>query len=164
MKTHYDYPEIIKWLEQKGKTDYGTQFHFREADQNNLSKLIAYYLKDEVVATLFDLDLNKGILLTGPIGCGKTSLMSLMKYVTHRDNRFHLKTCRDISFEFIKDGYEVIHRYIERLQHDEGFRARIDVSGHPGGDAWLGLVVQGRDGSVEAWPEQRIRIQAQGSR
>ena len=45
-----------------------------------------------------------------------------------------------------------------------GFRARIDVSGHPGGDAWLGLVVEGRDGSVEAWPEQRIRIQAQGNR
>lgn len=119
MKNHYDYPEIIKWLEQKGKTDYGTQFHFREADKNNLSKLIAYYLKDEVVATLFDLDLSKGILLTGPIGCGKTSLMSLMKYVTHRDNRFHIKTCRDISFEFIKDGYEVIHRY-SRGNNQEG--------------------------------------------
>ena len=79
MKTHYDYPEIIKWLEQKGKTDYGNQFHFREADQNNLSKLIAYYLKDEVVATLFDIDLSKGILLTVPIGFGKTSLVSLMK-------------------------------------------------------------------------------------
>lgn len=45
-----------------------------------------------------------------------------------------------------------------------GFRARIDVSGHRGGNAWLGLVVHGRDGSIEAWPEQRIRIQAQGSR
>jgi hypothetical protein len=45
-----------------------------------------------------------------------------------------------------------------------GFRVRIDVSSHPGGDAWLGLVVQGRDGSEEAWPEQRIRIRAQGSR
>ena len=62
MKTQYDYPEIIKWLEQKGKTDYGTQFYFREADQNNLSKLIAYYLKDEVVATLFDLHRPKGHL------------------------------------------------------------------------------------------------------
>lgn len=45
-----------------------------------------------------------------------------------------------------------------------GLRARIDVSGHRGGQAWLGLVVQGRDGSVEAWPEQRIRIRAQGRR
>lgn len=45
-----------------------------------------------------------------------------------------------------------------------GIRARVDVSGHRGGDAWLGLVVYGRDGSVEAWPEQRLRIQPQGSR
>ena len=45
-----------------------------------------------------------------------------------------------------------------------GWRAAIDVSGHPGGDAWLGLVLYGRDGSVEAWPEQRIRIRPQGKR
>ncbi len=45
-----------------------------------------------------------------------------------------------------------------------GFRARIDVSDRRGGDAWLGLVVHGRDGSVEAWPEQRLRIEAQGNR
>lgn len=45
-----------------------------------------------------------------------------------------------------------------------GFRARIDVSGHRGGEAWLGLVLHGRDGSVETWPEQRLRVRAQGSR
>ena len=45
-----------------------------------------------------------------------------------------------------------------------GFRALIDLSAHPGGDAWLGLVVYGRDGSAEAWPEQRLSIQAQGRR
>jgi hypothetical protein len=45
-----------------------------------------------------------------------------------------------------------------------GFRARVDLSRHPGGDAWLGLVVHGRDGSVEAWPEQRLRVRPQGSR
>ena len=45
-----------------------------------------------------------------------------------------------------------------------GFRASIDLSGHPGGEAWLGLVVHGRDGSVEAWPAQRLRVRGQGSR
>ena len=45
-----------------------------------------------------------------------------------------------------------------------GFRAQVDLSGHPGGDAWLGLVVHGRDGSVEAVPEQRLRIPVQGNR
>ena len=45
-----------------------------------------------------------------------------------------------------------------------GFSAWIDLARHPGGEAWLGLVVHGRDGSVEAWPEQRLFVRAQGSR
>lgn len=45
-----------------------------------------------------------------------------------------------------------------------GFRAKLDLSGHPGGVAWLGLRIHGLDGSVEDWPQQRIRVRAQGSR
>jgi hypothetical protein len=40
-----------------------------------------------------------------------------------------------------------------------GFRARVELDGHPPGRAWLGLVIHGEDGSVEAWPEQPIRIE-----
>jgi len=45
-----------------------------------------------------------------------------------------------------------------------GFRARIDLSGQHDGDTWLGLVLHGRDGSVEAWPEQRLTVDTQGRR
>ena len=45
-----------------------------------------------------------------------------------------------------------------------GFRFPLDLSRHPAGDAWLGLVVHGRDGSVEAWPAQRLRVEPQGKR
>lgn len=40
-----------------------------------------------------------------------------------------------------------------------GFRARVDLSGQPRGKAWLGLVIHGADGSVEAWPEQPVVIE-----
>ncbi len=39
-----------------------------------------------------------------------------------------------------------------------GFHARIDVAEAAAGDHWLGLVLHGRDGSIERWPEQRVRI------
>lgn len=39
-----------------------------------------------------------------------------------------------------------------------GFHARIDVAATAAGDHWLGLVLHGRDGSIERWPEQRLRI------
>jgi DNA replication protein DnaC len=111
MNLQYNYPEILAWLEQKGKQDYGEKFHFKQQDTPNIIKLVAYFLKDEKKTNEYGIDLTKGILLSGPVGCGKTTLMTLMKYVAKQNNRFYLKTCRDISFEFIKEGYEIIHRY-----------------------------------------------------
>lgn len=111
MNLQYNYPEILAWLEQKGKQDYGEKFHFAQQDIHNITKLIAYFLRDETKTNEFGIDLTKGILLSGPVGCGKTTLMTLMKYVAKQNSRFYLKTCRDISFEFIKEGYEIIHRY-----------------------------------------------------
>lgn len=34
-----------------------------------------------------------------------------MKYLTPTEHKFFVKPCRDISFEFIQDGYEIIHKY-----------------------------------------------------
>ena len=57
------------------------------------------------------LDLEKGILLTGPVGCGKTSLMNLLRYLLPMDLRHRLYSCREISFEYSRDGHTAIHRY-----------------------------------------------------
>ncbi len=37
--------------------------------------------------------------------------MTLMRHVAQPNYKFIMKTCRDISFEFIKDGYQTIHKY-----------------------------------------------------
>ena len=111
MNSQYNYPEIMAWLENKGKLQFGEKFHFREADIVNIQKLICYFLKDEVMATHFNLELSKGILLSGPVGCGKTTLMSLMRHLAQPNYKFIVKTCRDISFEFIKEGYQTIQKY-----------------------------------------------------
>ncbi|MDI9257933.1 ATP-binding protein [Flavobacterium sedimenticola] len=111
MNTNLNYPEIISWLKTKGQELYGNHFKIHEEDYPIIYKLIAYFLKDEQVCFQFGINLNKGILLSGPIGCGKTSLMNLMKYLTPAEFKFSVKPCRDISFEFIQDGYQVIHKY-----------------------------------------------------
>jgi DNA replication protein DnaC len=109
--SNYNYPEIIQWLEKKGTELYGNHFKILETDYPIIHKLIAYFLRDEVVCNQLGINPNKGILLSGPVGCGKTSIMNLMKFLTKSENKFFVKPCRDISFEFIQDGYEVIHRY-----------------------------------------------------
>jgi len=40
-----------------------------------------------------------------------------------------------------------------------GFRAQVDAGPLRPGRHWLGLVLYGRDGSVEPWPEQPIRVE-----
>ena len=75
-----------------------------------LQKLIAYFLRDEEQAVHHQLSLEKGILLTGPIGTGKTTLMSLLRLLS-KHQLFMVKSCREVTFEFIKEGYQVIQKY-----------------------------------------------------
>ena len=111
IQSHYSYTEIIVWLEKKGIELYGNHFKIFERDLPIIYKLIAYFLKDEATCYQYGINSNKGILLSGPVGCGKTSLMNLMKYLALIEHKFFVKSCRDISFEFIQDGFEVIHKY-----------------------------------------------------
>jgi DNA replication protein DnaC len=111
IQSHYNYSDVVVWLEKKGVELYGNHFKILETDHSIIYKLIAYFLKDEVTCYQLGIDLNKGTLLSGPVGCGKTSLMNLMKYLTPTEHKFFVKPCRDISFEFIQDGYQIIHKY-----------------------------------------------------
>jgi energy-coupling factor transporter ATP-binding protein EcfA2 len=101
----------VSFLEKRGKEMYGEKFRIHQEDYEIIFKLIVYFLGDRLNAEKFGLDLHKGILLTGPVGCGKTSIMNLMRMVPPPERNHTMKTCRDVSFEFIQEGYEVIWRY-----------------------------------------------------
>ena len=122
IKSNYNYTEIIVWLEKKGVELYGNHFKIYETDYPIIYKLIAYFLKDERTCFQHDIDLNKGILLSGPIGCGKTAAMNLMRHVPEQEGKFILKPTREISFEFIKEGYEVIQRYSSGNKLNNGIK------------------------------------------
>jgi energy-coupling factor transporter ATP-binding protein EcfA2 len=112
IKTKYNYNEAWLWLQQKGIQVFGNKFMLHEEDKPQIYLLLCYFLQDNQAAQQLNLNLNKGILLTGPVGCGKTSLMQLMKFFIQKpEQKFVIKACRDISFEFIEDGFSVIQRY-----------------------------------------------------
>lgn len=110
METTFDYAGAIARLENKGKELYGEKFGFEAADRPVIYRLICYFMKDAAGAEHLKIDLKKGIMLTGPVGCGKTSAMDLMRYF-QVSNRHIMKSCRDVSFEFIKTGYDTIQKY-----------------------------------------------------
>lgn len=113
----HNYQEITQWLEKKGKELFGNHFKLYKEDETIIHKLIAYSIQDIKMANQLNINLEKGILLSGPIGCGKTSLMTLFKQLAKPENKYFVKSCRAISFEFIQDGYEVIHRYSKPRDH-----------------------------------------------
>jgi len=71
-------------------------------------------IKDHKVADKLQINLDKGILLSGPIGCGKTSIMHLLKPFSNHCKEYKIKTCREISFEFAKQGYEALSPYTQK--------------------------------------------------
>ncbi len=117
--SEFDYSNIRKWLHTKGIETYGPKFHLYEDDIEVILSLLSYFLRDGITAPQRDLDLRKGILLSGPVGCGKTSLMSLMRHFSTPESRFFMKPCRDISFEFIEDGFSVIQKYSRRTHYQD---------------------------------------------
>ena len=107
----YNYNQLLLYLQHKGKEKFGEQFYFRKTDVPLILQLMYYFLNDVEKAKEHKIDLRKGIMLSGPIGCGKTTLLELIKTIAVPEKKFFFTTARDVSFEFLQDGYEVIQRY-----------------------------------------------------
>ncbi len=107
----YDLKQSLVYLEAMGKKHYGKRFKLYPADKDILYKLLVYAVQDIENCEKHNLDVKKGVLLTGPIGCGKTSLMFLLRYFVLSQEYHVMKPARDIAFEFIQEGYSCIQRY-----------------------------------------------------
>jgi DNA replication protein DnaC len=105
------FEQCLGFLEKIGKHTLGKHFEFYPADYKVIFQLLVYFYADYDNAERFGLDLRKGILLSGPIGCGKTSLMYIMRYLLTQDNQYIMKECRAVGLEFIRDGHTVIEKY-----------------------------------------------------
>lgn len=110
----FDFNMCGRYLSHLGKQKYGASFSIRKEDLPILHKLISYAIASEENCENHGLDLNKGILLTGPVGCGKTSLISLLPNFMYAHQKYLVKNTRDIASEFHKEGFEIIHRYGRR--------------------------------------------------
>lgn len=114
------FEKCLAWMEIKGKELFGEHFNIQNHDHELLFKLLIYIIRDKENAERLNIQLNKGILLSGPVGCGKTSFMYILRFFPPIDSRYVMKSCRDVSFEFIQEGYEVIIRYSRNsFNHDK---------------------------------------------
>ncbi|WP_445731051.1 ATPase [Mariniflexile sp.] len=107
----YDFQKILIYLDAKGKLLFGKHFKIYEEDHNVIMKLCHYFIKDIENCERHDIDPNKGILLSGPVGCGKTSLMRLLKFIVPLQRPYIVVPSRNIVFGFNHVGYKTIEDY-----------------------------------------------------
>src|SRR5690606_12804689 len=101
---NYDFGKILVYLDAKGKLLFGKNFKIYEEDEVVLYKLCIYFIRDFQACEKLNIDPNKGILLSGPVGCGKTTLMQLLPYIHPQTRPYPLFPIRNIVIEYNTNG------------------------------------------------------------
>jgi len=110
---HYDFEKIITYLNIKGHLIFDKNFKIYKEDEPLLFKLCCYFIQDHQTCSKMGIDTNKGLLLSGPVGCGKTSLMKLLPYLAPHKTNYEIIPTRNIVFNFNATGFEVLDKYNE---------------------------------------------------
>ena len=107
----YDFKKMQVYLEAKGKLLFGEKFKLYREDREIIYKLCSYLIRDKENCEKFEIDVHKGILLSGPVGCGKTSLMKLLKFLVPQQRPYEMIPSRNVVFSFNHLGYKAIEDY-----------------------------------------------------
>lgn len=110
---NYEFPKMLRYLEVKGKLLFGKNFRIYEDDHELLLKLTSYFVQDHQYCSNLGIDTTKGILLSGPVGCGKTTLMKLLPHLVPHLKTYTLIPSRNIVFGFNAIGYKMIEDYAD---------------------------------------------------
>jgi len=94
---------------------------FRE-DKDVLLQLYAYFTGDIDLCNHYEIDLRKGLFLSGKTGVGKTCHMKLVRQFMGYNDRFRMKTCQALALEYMDTGSQVIMQYgrnfVEYIDHN----------------------------------------------
>lgn len=107
----YDFPKILTYLNAKGKLLFGQKFKIYDGDKDILLKLCNYFVQDKENCKKNGIDPDKGILLSGPVGCGKTSMMRLLRHLVPLQRPYEMIPSRNVTFGFNHLGYKTIEDF-----------------------------------------------------
>ncbi|MCK0115123.1 ATPase [Gelidibacter sp. F63206] len=107
----YDFDLILTYLDVKGKLLFGNHFKIYDEDLRVIRKLCHYFIKDRDYCQKNDIDIHKGILLSGPVGCGKTTLMKLLRFIVPMQRPYEVIPSRNVAFSFNHLGFKTVEDY-----------------------------------------------------
>jgi len=124
IESRYDYTKIIPWFRKKASQYIGKEYIISESEKGIIFALVAWMLKDDLVAKEMNFDLNKGILLSGPIGCGKTTLFKILRNCSFPSGNYGIISTRQIVSEFMREGYETLEKYSNGIPYNNQQKPR----------------------------------------
>ena len=102
---------LLTFLEKKGRALFGEQFKIQRQDYDLIFRMLVYFYRDQQHADESGIKFRKGLMLNGPVGCGKTSLMSLFRYLSFPGHKYQVVSARDVCIQFMEQGHQVIKYY-----------------------------------------------------
>ena len=116
---HYDFEKIKTYLNIKGHLLFGNNFRIYKEDEPLIFKLCSYFIQDHYSCAQMGIDTHKGILLTGPVGCGKTSLMQLLLHLAPHKTTYEIIPTRNIVYSFNAAGFIILEKYFYSFTFNE---------------------------------------------
>lgn len=131
-RSPYDLRTLAGILQSAGQRRF-TGFRLHAEDKEPIEKLLVYFLRYESEYERLGIDPNKGVMLMGGIGVGKTTLMQLMtmwanyefaKELQHREpylvidksqEKWKMFYCRKIAEDYVSNGMSAITRHTSTL-------------------------------------------------
>jgi len=109
MENHFDYEKFIRYFNFVGSNIICPDYKIPRDFEPEIWKMAVYFYNMEEQAAKLNIKLYKGIFLNGPVGCGKTKIMEIFRYITK--DSFRMAMCRNIAFDFIESGIPIIKKY-----------------------------------------------------
>lgn len=103
---------------------FSMQYEIDKTNEKIIHDLCYYFSGDKA----FSGDLNKGLLLSGGVGVGKTAIMNF--FLRNQVFSYRLISCREVEQHFAEDGYDAIDTYSGNKP--------ISVNGNPFGHQIIG--------------------------
>lgn len=112
----YTSGEMLKNIQEHIKLKPGI-FDMDEHNQSIIIELCKYFTGDKTCIY----DLKKGLLMQGPVGCGKTTLMKMFRF--NQVSSYAVISTRTVSYDFTKNGYDGIYRYFGLIPTSDVYKS-----------------------------------------
>lgn len=110
----YDLDRCIAFIVERGKAMYGKRFLITSQQRKIYHQLLIYAIRAQEEMEQMGLEGQKGLLLMGPPGCGKSAMMQLIKPFFSHKHHYEIKNCNLLTHQFCHKGFEALAPLLEK--------------------------------------------------